>query len=438
MKLNKYFDYAKSLGFSNVEFKINSTKELSIKVFHKKVEKYSISENETVTIRGIINGNMVGGYTENVNNICAILDEMANNGKIIEDIKEQEIFAGSKKYKRFNPKSDLDKYSVQDKINLCLEAEKKAFAYDSRISEVDEVDYDETQTSRIIANSTGLKLSSKKSYGSLVLSLVASENQDTRTGFHYQFGLNFSDFDVDKLVKKAADDALNALNGITCASGKYKTMLSPNVFNGLLRAFMSSVSGESVNKGASLLKDKLNTQIASRKINIIEDPNCKNQPVFYRAFDDEGVATSKKTIVDKGVLKTFLYNLEQSKIAKCESTGNGYGGSNIGISTAFLYVKPGKLSQEELAKKINKGIYITSVQGLHSGMNQISGDFSLQACGYMIEDGKIAKPVNLITIAGNLFKMLQDVCDVGSDLTVDYGGYGSPSVVIKKMSISGK
>ena len=95
MNFVKYFEYAKKIGFSDVEFKVQTSNKLSISVFQKKVENYSVSENETIYIRGIFNGKMVSGSSENVNNICKILDEMAVNATLIEEEKEQEIFAGS-------------------------------------------------------------------------------------------------------------------------------------------------------------------------------------------------------------------------------------------------------------------------------------------------------------------------------------------------------
>lgn len=439
MNLNKYFEYAKQIGFSDIEFKIISKKELSIQVFHKKVEKYSVAENETIHIRGIVNGNMVAGYSENKNNIKTILDEMVVNSSLIDEVKEQEIFEGSEKYKNYKTYSDkLSKTNVSDKINLCLTAEERAYNYDSRIVDVDEVNYNETEKSMKIINSKGLKLSYKVSYGMFIVSVVAKENEDTRTGFMYQFGQDLSDFDVDFVVKEACDEALKALNGSQCDSKKYKVLMAPDVFSSFVNFLLSSACGDAVNKGKSLLKDKLNQQIASKKFTLIENPHAKEYPYFYRAFDDEGVATFKKTIIEKGILKMFLYNIEEAKVANTTSTGNGFGGSNIGIDTTFLYVKPGKKSKEELCEFIKNGIQITSVQGLHAGMNAMSGDFSLQASGYMIENGKITTPVKLITIAGNLFTMFKDIQEVGNDVFVTYGGISSPSVVIKSLAISGK
>ena len=320
---------------------------------------------------------------------------------------------------------------------MCLDAEEKALAYDAKVSD-SEVSYNETETAMSIQNSKGLKLSYRVSYGTLVVECVAKHEGDTRTGFKYQIGQELEEFDVDKVVKEACDDAINALHGSQCASGKYNVLFTPSVFASLVGILVANASGEAVNKKRTLLKDKLNQQIASKKLTIVEDPHMKQYPYFYRAFDDEGVATYKKAIVEKGVLQTFLYNIEAAKEANVSSTGNGYGGSNIGISTSFLCVKPGKKSKEELCKQINNGIQITSVAGLHSGMNQLSGDFSLQASGYRIENGEITTPVNLITIAGNLFELFKNITEVGNDVFLTYGGVLTPSVVVKNLAISGK
>lgn len=438
MNLKKYFIYAKEKGFSDIEFKIQKNTKLTIQVFHSKVEQYQIADNETLYIRGIYNGKMVSGTTENLQAIPKIIDSIIQDAAIIEESKEQEIFEGSKSYKRAKTYSDeLSKTPIIDKINLCLEVERKAFNYDKRISDVGSVEYEEEETAMTIVNSKGLKLSYKVNHAALVVDVVAKSDNDVRTGFSYQFKQSLKDFDSDKLVDDACKKAIDALDGSQCASKKYKVLLNQPTFASFVSILMNAVSGDNVNKGKSLLKDKLNEKIASNKLTIIENPHVKEYPFFYRSFDDEGVATYKKSIVDKGVLKTFLYNIEAAKEAKVTSTGNGYGGSVIGVSTSYLEVKKGRHSKEQLCETIKDGIYITSVQGLHSGMNALSGDFSLQACGFLIENGKITKPVNLITVAGNLFKMFEDIKEVGSDMFLTFSGVNCPSVYIKSLAISG-
>ena len=115
-----------------------------------------------------------------------------------------------------------------------------------------------------------------------------------------------------------------------------------------------------------------------------------------------------------------------------------FGGSVIGIYTALLQVKLGKKTKEQLCEQIKDGLYITSVAGLHSGMNPLSGDFSLQASGFRFENGQITTPVNLITVAGNLYKMFKEIKEVGSDAFLTYSGVCCPSVYIKSLAVSGK
>ena len=438
MNLKRYFEYAKSIGFSDIEFKTQKRSKLSIQVFHSKVEQYQVSENETLFIRGIVNGKMVSGTTENLSNVKPVLDEMVLNASIIEEVKEQEIFAGSEKYKKLRSKNNaLLETPVADKIDLCLQLEKKVYAYDPKIGDA-EVSYEESQSAMTIVNSKGLKLSYKEVYAMLVADAVAKAENDTRTGFGYQFGQSLNDFNIDELADKCCSDAIKSLNGTQCDSKKYKVLLNQSTFASLINVFMSAVSGDAVNKGKSLLKDKLNEEVASKKFTLIENPHAKEYPFFFRGFDDEGVATYKKAIVEKGVLKTFLYNIEAAKQAKTQSTGNGYGGSVIGINTALLQVKLGKKTKEQLCEQIKDGLYITSVAGLHSGMNPLSGDFSLQASGFRIENGQITTPVNLITVAGNLYKMFKDIKEVGSDAFLTYSGVSCPSVYIKSLAVSGK
>ena len=171
----------------------------------------------------------------------------------------------------------------------------------------------------------------------------------------------------------------------------------------------------------------------------IENPLEKN--VFFRYFDDEGVATFAKPLIEKGILKTYLYNLETARIDGVPSTGNGYKGSakgKIGIRFNNVIVKEGKQSEEEIFSTISEGIYITEVQGLHAGMNKTSGNFSLQAAGFMIRDGKLAEPVNLITIAGNLLKVMEDIKALANNSETQLSSITCPSVYIKSIAVSGK
>ncbi|HOC80263.1 MAG TPA: metallopeptidase TldD-related protein, partial [Bacilli bacterium] len=182
---------------------------------------------------------------------------------------------------------------------------------------------------------------------------------------------------------------------------------------------------------------KLNQQVASKKITILEQPLLKN--CFFRYFDDEGVATQNKKIVEKGVLKTYLHNLETAQREGTTTTGNGYrGGSKIGVGFVNPSIKPGRKSEADLLAKIKTGVYISSVTGLHAGLNPQSGNFSLQAEGFMIRDGKLAEPLSLITVAGNLLDLFMNVREVANNAELQLSGISAPSLLIKSLAVSGK
>ncbi|MBO7536644.1 MAG: TldD/PmbA family protein, partial [Bacilli bacterium] len=152
-------------------------------------------------------------------------------------------------------------------------------------------------------------------------------------------------------------------------------------------------------------------------------------------FDSEGVACYTKDLVKDGVFKGLIHNLKTAKAFGTTSTGNA---SNTSVRGYNTYIAPGKKSKEELLADLGNGLLITDFDGLHAGVNPISGDFNLKCAGFVIENGKIVRPVTLIVMAGNFYKMLNDnIFEIGSDLTFSRG-IGAPSILFKNVAISGE
>ena len=205
----------------------------------------------------------------------------------------------------------------------------------------------------------------------------------------------------------------------------------------LVSFYIDSADAEEIQKHSSLFIGKLGQKVASSKLTVEDRPICKE--VFAKSFDDEGVATYNKPIIKNGVLQTYLYNLTTAAKDGVQSTGNASrGGSLMGTAPNFLYVKPGKKTQEQLFQEIGNGVYITEVQGLHAGMNPQSGNFSLQSTGYLIKDGKRDRALDIITISGNLVSVFMDIKEIGNDEIVFPSGISCPSVLIKKINVGGK
>ena len=439
-KYDLFFKLAKEAGIEEAELYIGESRSLSISLFHGEIDKYSDNNGYTILARGMINGKFGAASCDVWSKQTAqfLVREIAANAKVIENEDPMFIFEGSPKYKKVNTFNyELGKVSVEDKIALLRDLEAKTRAYDPRIVEIGMVEYEESSSRTTLLNSKGLKLSQASNYFIFFGQAVATDGQVTKSGFEYFLDNDLSKFDVAKLAEKIGKSTVSQLGGEACNSAVYRAVLAPEVVRSFMSSLMGHVDAEEVQKKSSLFLGKLGQKILSSKITIEDRPLERN--VFSRWFDDEGVATYNKQIVKNGVLQTYLYNLTTAAKDGVQSTGNGYrAGGKMGTSSTFLVLKPGKKSQEELFQELGEGVYINEVSGLHAGLNEQSGSFSLQSTGFLIKNGKIDRGLDLITVSGNLVDIFNDVLAVGSDIETSYNGVSAPSILIKKINVSGK
>lgn len=440
MKTKLFFELAKANGINESEIRISNSTSISVDTLNGQIDSYNVSETKSIRARGIINGKFGVAITniEDKNTPQYLVDSILATGKYIEKEEDAIIFEGSKKYTKRNVfNKELDSTPLEEKLKHLDTIYKFIKEFDPRIENIS-VSYGESSGNSIIENSYGLKLSNKSNdfyYGAFAT--VRDENGEVVNASEYSFGNDLSTFDPLELAKKVASAAISKLKPTQCKSKKYKVVLKQKIVSTLLGAFVGSLSSEEVQKKTSALSDKLNQQIMSSKLTVMERPT--DNTIFFTGYDSEGVATYNKTLIKKGVLQTYLYNLTTAKKDGVQSTGNGYGGvTKIGIGTTHLVIKPGKKSFEELLQKAKNGIYLTDIMGLHAGLNAKSGDFSLQAQGFMIEDGKLTKPLSQIVVAGNLFTLFNEIGEVGSDSQLLLSSNEVPSLLIKKLQVNGK
>ena len=291
---------------------------------------------------------------------------------------------------------------------------------------------EEKETTRLI-NSKGLDLKKSFSYGFMVCDVVMKDGDDVRDEFGYQIKLDYNDFNIEELANNIVTRLQKQLHPVQIESKSYPVILENKMVISLLGAFTSMFSSESALRNMTLLKGKEGEKIASELITLVDDP-LYEKGIFQHSFDNQGVACYKKSLIEKGVFKTLLYDLKTAMMFNTTPTGNSFGG----ISPTNLCLECGNTSLEDMAKTIDDGLLITSLQGLHAGLNPVSGDFSAQASGFRIENGKVTYPVSLIVVSGNFLKLLQDVEIVGNDEFISYNGVSAPSLKISKLSISGK
>ncbi len=428
-------------GIEEVELYLETVKGLEISTFNGSIDNQTACQTEVMAIRGVYQNQIVTVYEENASDdqIDAIVERIKDNAGIMNSQEPYFMYGGDERYPEIpSSENDLDEFSLDDKKKLCFELEKKIQAQSSYVTKVN-VSYSERYTSVLIKNTNGLDVQRQDVSIYFVASCVCQKNEDTKTGYEVYPVKLLKNIDLDTLSHQVVDKAIQSFGAESIASGAYPVVLDKRVVGNLLSAFSGIFSAESVLKNMSFLKDQLNNSVFGSNITIVDDPLSTEANSQY-AFDDEGVACRTKTVVENGVLKTYLHNLKTASMMNTKSTGNGFKtsvASSIGIQASNLYLKGGDLSFDELLSKAQNGVYITNITGLHAGLNPISGTFNLQSSGYLIENGVQSKPVNLIILSGSLQELLNHITGLGSDFEFRFG-IGAPSVLVESLAISGK
>ena len=439
MNFGKFFELAAENGITESQIRVGKSKALSISLFRHEIENFSVNDSQSVAAAGVVNGKFGSATTERLDKdtFPFLIKNILLAANLNEKVEVADIFKGSEKYHKknvYNPA--LAAVPTEEKLALIKSIEDKAYAADPRVCEV-EVEYAERESESEFYNSFGLKLKQKSNYFYVVVSVIMRENGVTKNNYAIILDKDLGLVDPDALVKEAVEGAAKKFGADSIASKKYPTVINRDVMSSLVNFFLSSAIADSVQRHSSMLEGKLGQKIASSKLTIEERPLEKN--IFFSYFDGEGVATKNKVVVKNGVLKTFFYNRETAKKDGVESTGNGvWGGGSIDTSYGNVFVKPGKQSFDELIADIEDGVYITDVAGLGTGMNETSGDFSCQAEGFHIVNGKLAEPLTLITLSGNLLKMFKDLKGFANDVKMSTGSISVASAYIKSMNIGGK
>lgn len=440
------FDYGRQEGFRDMEIYHEKTNNFTCKIFKGEIDDYSIAQEGGISFRGLYKGRMGYAYTEKINGgLAEALVKMAKeNASLIESQEEEIIFGGSEKYEDIKLYSDsLARLSIDKKLDFLRELEKEAYALDKRVVSLNYCIYQDFEKQIRICNSRGLNKSQKSNMGLAYISAIVEEDNDIQSGSAFRLVRNFGDLDPKSLAGEAVTKALAYLGARPVASKNYTIILENMAAAKLVQTFSGIFSAENVQKGRSLLRDKLGKVIGSSCLTIVDNPFLASGAAS-RSFDSEGVASKRLTLVEDGLLKSLLYNLKTAKKDGLRSTGHGYKSSykgTVAIAPSNLYIRAGDQDYRSMLASMEEGLLITELQGLHAGANPISGDFSLAAKGHYLKDGQIIRPVNQITIAGNFYDLLKNIGAIGNDLAFAMPGashVGSPSLKIENIAVAGE
>jgi len=440
---DELFVQAKTKGFSDYELYYLASKGFSVRVFKGEISEFKNSITEGVGFRGTYNGKMGYAYSENLDTgiIASLLDNACGNAGIIEEDEVEKLFPGSDKYptvNNFNPA--LDTVDASQKIAWAMEMEKYTLSLDPKVTMADFCTIATNEYSMALANSHGLNLSSKGNMAYAIVVARVEENGVTKSASEIWRGRDFAEFNYKTLAETAVKTALSYLGATSIPSDKYPVLFNQDTAQNILGVFTGVFKANNCQKGMSLLnKSRLGEVIAAPHVTLRDD-GVTELSLNSSAFDSEGVATTNKAVIENGVLKTLLHNTKSAAKDGVSSTGNaskqGYSGV-IEINVTNFYLVPGSKSYDDIVKGMEKGVILTDLAGLHAGVNAVSGDFSLSAGGYLVENGKRVKPVEQITVAGNFYELLKNIEDIGSDLRFNGNGIGSPSFLVSGLNIAG-
>lgn len=440
---NLLFEKAKIAGFDECEIYFSDGESISISVYEGEVEKYNLAKSFGLSFRGKINNKMGYSYTEILDEVAIdmLINSAKNSATLIENDDETFIYVGNKTYSEVKTYSkDLENIDPGKMIDLALDLEKEAKNYCDKVVNINGCKISYSSSNYGIYNTKGLELNNKDNILTSYVVPVVEDESGKNDGVGYVVASSLDEVKPREMAAQGVEEGLSKLGGKSIPSGSYKTIIYNEAMVQLLETFASTFSGDAAQKGLSLLKGEEGDMIASPIVTIVDDPLMEGG-LASAPFDDEGVATFTKELVYEGKLNTLLHNLKTAHKQGVKSTGNGFKASyasSVNVSESNLYLRKGEKSFEDLMKEINEGVIITDLAGLHSGANTVSGDFSLAAKGFYVENGKKTFPVEQITLAGNYFDLLKNIVAIGNDLKFPMSNVGSPSVLVTGLSIAGK
>ncbi len=326
---------------------------------------------------------------------------------------------------------------MEKKIELAKAAEKLAMK-DPRITKSAGAGYGEGESEIFLANSKGLSKTYRASGCSLGVTIVAVAGDVQSPGGEYCSRRFFADLlPPGEIAARAARNALELLGPKPLKTQRAAVLVDPDVAGSILGGVLAAVNGESVLQGASFLGAMLGKPIASDLLTLIDD-GTRPKGLASRPFDGEGVPTQKRAIVDRGVLKGFMYNTIVARRAGVKSTGNASRGgfsSLPGIGPHNFSMAAGQTPPAEIVSATKAGLWLKDVTGY--GINAVNGNFSGGASGLWIENGRVAFPVRGLTIAGPAKDMLNGIDMTGSDVDPNRR-FAAPLFRIREMQIGGE
>jgi len=332
-------------------------------------------------------------------------------------------------------------WSVAEVAELALGVERAALEADARVAGVEQAVYADAAERVAIVTSTGIAGEHESTSCYAYLQALAKGDEGNETGLGFGLGRGPALLDPQAIGREGAERATATIGAVKPASRSCPVVLDPTVAASFVALIGKGLGAGTVQRGRSPFAAKVGSEIADPAL-VLHDDGLKPEGFASAPFDGEGVPRRRTALIEGGELKTYLYDTYTARRGDAESTGNA-GRSSYrvlpSVSASNLIVTPGELGFEQLLSEAGEGVLVTDVAGLHSGVNPVTGVFSVGATGRAIRDGQPAEPLREFTIASDLVSMLKAVRTAGADARwVPFGGsVRTPSLLIGEMTVAG-
>lgn len=335
----------------------------------------------------------------------------------------------------------VGEWSAAEIAELALAVEGAALAADGRVVGVEQAVYADSAERVAIASSTGVRGEFERSSCYAYLQALAEGDDGRETGLGFGLGRGPASLDPVAIGREGAARATAMVGARKPRSRTCAIVLDSTVAASFIGIVGRGLSAAAVQRGRSPFAGKVDSEVAAPAFALHDDGLVPDGPASS-PFDGEGVPRRRTSLIEGGVLRTYLYDTYTGRRGSAASTGNagrsGYR-AQPAVAASNLLVVPGSLGLEELLRDAGEGVFVTDVAGLHSGVNPVSGVFSVGASGLTIRDGGLAEPLREFTIAGDLVSMLKSVRAAGSEPRwVPFGGsVSTPPLLIDAMTVAG-
>jgi PmbA protein len=428
-KASYCLDLAKKLGATDACVTVGNSISESVSFRNKALDESNRSDSLAISIETFIDNKKSSISSSNLldENLKTLIEKCFQTTKMTPEdefnsLPDKDLLAVSIKDLNLYDDSHLEN---DKKIDYLKELEETA-SLDKKIINT-ESGFTENKSNFILANSDGFCNGYKSSSFSASCVTVAKDENSMERDYEYTSRCHLNDIsDPKNLGKNAAEQTIKKLSPKKIGSDKISIIFDKRISKGLLGSFASAISSLAIARGTSFLKDKIDQQIFSDTINIIDKPDLV-KGMGSQCFDSEGVKSEVLKLVESGYLREYLVDTYNGRKLNLKSNGRSGGSTN-------LYFENGKISFEELLKIKSRSLYITETIG--HGTNLVTGDYSVGATGFLVENGEFKYPVSEITIAGNFNDMFKNIT-LANDLDFKYS-VNSPTMMIEGMIVAGK